>query len=91
MNHEYDETEGIRRTRMAEINSWVESVDSFSERQRLESQYGKVWDGTQLSTEFEVLGVMAPYVVVRRKSDGRKGSLEFQHHPRLYFSFVLDR
>jgi hypothetical protein len=25
--------------------------------------------------------------VVRRLADGVKGSLEFQHNPRLYFSF----
>jgi hypothetical protein len=30
---------------------------------------------------------MAPLVVVRRKPDGVKGSLEFQHNPRLYFTF----
>jgi hypothetical protein len=30
---------------------------------------------------------MAPFVVVRRLSDGQKGSLEFQHHPRFYFNF----
>jgi hypothetical protein len=28
-----------------------------------------------------------PLVVVRRKADGVKGSLEFQHNPRLYFTF----
>jgi hypothetical protein len=33
---------------------------------------------------------MAPFVVVRRKADGRKGSLEFQHHPRFYFNFMPD-
>jgi hypothetical protein len=60
------------------------------ERKRLEAQYGRVWDTDQLSQEFEVLGFMAPYVVVRRKSDGRKGSLAFQHLPRFYFNFVLD-
>jgi len=36
---------------------------------------------------FDVLGFMAPVVVVRRKSDGQKGSLFFQHHPRFYFGF----
>jgi hypothetical protein len=30
---------------------------------------------------------MAPLVVVRRKADGVKGSLEFQHMPRYYFGF----
>jgi len=38
--------------------------------------------------EFHVLGFGAPYVVVQRKSDGCKGSLEFQHAPRFYFNFV---
>ena len=35
----------------------------------------------------QVLGFLAPFVVVRRKSDGRKGSLTFSHSPRFYFSF----
>ena len=85
-----DETEEVRRSRLAVINSAVESKDPTTERQRLDAQYGQVWDTAQLAEDFEVLGFMAPYVVVRRKSDGRKGSLEFQHHPRLYFNFVLD-
>jgi hypothetical protein len=90
MNTTGDETEEIRRNRLAAINSTVESHDPNVERQRLEAQYGQVWDTGQLSGEFEVLGFMAPFVVVRRRSDGRKGSLEFQHTPRFYFNFVLD-
>jgi hypothetical protein len=43
-----------------------------------------------LQEEFEVLGFVAPFVVVRRKSDGQKGSLMFQHRPRFYFSFRPD-
>ena len=31
---------------------------------------------------------MAPFISVKRKRDGRKGSMEFQHSPRLYFNFV---
>ncbi len=85
-----DETEPIRRTRLAEIGCAVESDNQETERKRLEGRYGPVWDTEQLSAEFEVMGFMAPFVVVRRKSDGRKGSLEFQHHPRLYFNFMLD-
>jgi hypothetical protein len=34
---------------------------------------------------------MAPLIVVQRKADGVKGSLEFQHEPRYYFNFVEDR
>jgi hypothetical protein len=79
-----DETEPIRRQRLAEINAEPGS------REALEAQYGKVWTTQELSQDFEVVGFMAPLVVVRRKSDGVKGSLEFQHAPRFYFSFTAD-
>ena len=75
----HDETESLRRQRLAEINAEPGS------RAALEFRYGEVWDTGQLRERFEVIGFAAPYVVVRRKSDGLKGSLEFQHSPRLYF------
>jgi hypothetical protein len=40
-----------------------------------------------LTQDFEVMGFLAPLVVVRRRADGVKGSLEFWHRPRLYFRF----
>jgi hypothetical protein len=76
-----DETETTRRERLVEINLVPGS------REALEAQYGQVWDTSQLTGDFEVIGFMAPLVVVRRRSDGVKGSLEFQHNPRLYFSW----
>ena len=76
-----DPTEPIRRQRLAEINLEPGS------REALEAKYGHVWDTGQLSDDFEVIGFMAPLVVVRRRADGAKGSLEFQHHPRFYFNF----
>jgi hypothetical protein len=76
-----DPTEAIRRQRLAEINKESGTWES------LEAQYGKVWTTDQLAEDFEVIGFMAPLVVVRRKADGVKGSLEFQHQPRLYFNF----
>ena len=85
-----DDTEEIRRARLATINGAVESQDAQSERKRLEAQYGQVWDMAQLPQEFEVIGFAAPFIVVMRKSDRRKGSLEFQHSPRFYFNFALD-
>ena len=56
----------------------------------LAAVHGRVWDTGELNQEFEVIGFLAPLVVVRRKADGRKGSLEFQANPRFYFNFVLD-
>ncbi len=85
-----DETEDFRRRRLVEINSTVEADDPLTERKRLEARYGQIWDAAQLAEDFTVLGFMAPYVVVQRKSDARKGSLEFQHAPRFYFNLVLD-
>jgi hypothetical protein len=80
-----DPTEPIRRERLAEINA------DPGTREALEAKYGKVWTTEELAEEFEVIGFMAPLVVVRRKADGVKGSLEFQHQPRLYWGFVGDK
>jgi hypothetical protein len=76
-----DPTEAIRRERLAEINAEPGS------RTALEAEYGQVWDTDELRKDFEVIGFMAPLVVVRRRSDGVKGSLEFQHSPRFYFNW----
>jgi hypothetical protein len=79
-----DETEALRRQRLVEINAEPGS------REALEARYGQVWDTRQLAEQYEVIGFLAPFVVVRRKADGVKGSLEFQHHPRLFFNFAPD-
>lgn len=76
--------ERLRRARQAEINAQPCS------REELESKHGQVWDTRQLAQDFVVIGFAAPYVVVRRKSDGVKGSLEFSHQPRFYFNFKPD-
>lgn len=76
-----DPTEAIRRQEVAEINAVPGS------REALAAEHGQVWTTAELQQDFEVLGFMAPYVVVRRKSDGVRGSLKFQHSPRLYFGF----
>lgn len=79
-----DLTEAIRREQLAEINA------NPGTREALAAIHGPVWDTSQLAEQFEVLGFLAPYVVVRRKADGVKGSLAFQHHPRFYFDFQPD-
>ena len=80
-----DETESIRRRQLAEINAQPGS------REALEAEHGQVWDTQELGRDFEVQGFMAPYVVVRRKSDRQRGSLMFQHSPRFYFAFQPHR
>jgi hypothetical protein len=77
-----DPTEDIRRQRLVEINAVQGS------REALETEYGQVWTTQELAETFEIIGFLAPLVVVRRKADGVKGSLEFQHGPpRLYFNW----
>lgn len=56
-------------------------------RQEFEQVYGQVWDTKQLTEDFRVESFMAPYAIVERRSDGRRGSLKFNHRPRFYFSF----
>lgn len=46
------------------------------------------WDTAELRRDFIVHGFSAPFVVVTRKADGVKGSMEFTHSPRFYFNFV---
>jgi hypothetical protein len=60
-------------------------------REALEAEVGQVWNTEELTTEFEVTGFSAPYVIVKRKADGVTGSLEFTHHPRFYFHFVSNQ
>jgi len=76
-----DETETLRRLQMVEINA-----DPGS-REALEAKHGQVWDTQQLGQDFTVEGFLAPYCIVRRKQDGQRGSLVFQHHPRFFFRF----
>ena len=76
-----DPTEGVRREMVAQINA-VEGS-----REYLEAKHGQIWNTTELQQEFEVLGFMAPLVVVRRRCDGVRGSLYFQNDPRYFFGF----
>lgn len=79
-----DLTEDIRKEMLVEINAEPGS------REALVAEHGQVWDTSELSAEFEVLGFMAPFVVVRKRATGEKGSLMFQHSPRFYFGWQKD-
>jgi hypothetical protein len=76
-----DTTENIRRELVQEINA------NATDREKLEAKHGQVWDTQELGRDFDVTGFSAPFVVVNRKSDGKRGALEFQHYPRFYYDF----
>lgn len=49
---------------------------------------GPLWDTEEMQRDFEPIGFAAPFIVVRRRSDGQRGTLTFVHNPRVYFDFV---
>ena len=70
-----DPTEEIRIRLQGEINQGDYPIE------------GETFTTEQLREQFEVLGFQAPFVVVKRKADGVRGTLMFRHHPRIYFGF----
>lgn len=77
-----DCTEAFRRSLVQELDMMA------AERASLEEKHGQVWDTSELQRDFEVLGFLAPFVGVRRRADGVRGSLLFQASPRFYFGFT---
>ena len=59
-------------------------------RTELEVKYQDVYDTKEMQEKYAVEGFQAPWVVVKRKSDGAVGSLQFTHMPRFYFNFKKD-
>jgi len=53
-----------------------------------ETKTNQDWTTDELMRDFVVEGFGHGYVVVRRRSDGVRGSLNFTHSPRSYFDFV---
>ena len=41
----------------------------------------------EMLEQYEVLGFAFYMCVVRRKSDGVEGTLDFDHYPRFYYNF----
>ena len=75
------DTDSVRDAMTREINA--RAVD----RAELEEREGRVWDTQELQDEFEVVGFLAPAVMVNRRSDGAQGTMTFQHRPRFYWGF----
>jgi hypothetical protein len=66
-------------------------VQSGQPYRDLEKAEGEKWTTEELKRDFDVLAFLAPFVVVRRKADGVNGTMEFTHHPRVYFNFLPDK
>jgi hypothetical protein len=79
-----DPTEESRRALQARTNR------EATERASLEEKHGEVLDTGQLREGFQVHSFLAPFIIVTRLSSGERGTLMFQHNPRLYFSWQSD-
>lgn len=79
-----DPTEGIRRKLTSIINAGALTKEQFAEHgiEALTTE--------EVAREYEITGFAAPLVAARRRSTGERGSLYFQHHPRLYFAWEPD-
>ena len=73
--------EPVRRELVKTINNGNE------DREAIAKEYGQTWDARELGKDFDVIGFAAPYCLVRRKADGKKGTIMFKHSPRIYFGF----
>ena len=67
-----------------------EMIETGQPQADLTADQGERWTTAELTRDFEVIGFAAPFVVVRPRSDGRHGSLEFTHQPRMYFGWRPD-
>lgn len=80
-----DPTEEVRRGLCDVINA------EPAGRKALERLYGKVYSTDEMREVFDVIGFLAPFVLVRRKVDNVQGCLTFQHDPRFYWGFQEDK
>lgn len=79
-----DSTEQARRELVQEVNQ-------DTERAKLEEKYGEIMATSEMQERYTVEGFLAPFIVCRRKTDGKRGTLIFSHSPRYYFSWQEDR
>ena len=78
-----DPTENARRELVREVNQ-------DAERAKLQEKYGEVLTTNEMQVRYTVEGFLSPFVVCRRKSDGKRGTLMFSHDPRYYFGWQED-
>jgi hypothetical protein len=79
----------LRKYMVAGMNGLTRGKTEEEARAELVDQYGaeNVWNLEELQKEYEVIQFAAPFVYVRRRSDGVKGLVAFTHRPRFYYDF----
>lgn len=62
-------------------------MDEATLKTDLQKEYIEVMDTDEMQEKYKVVGFGGGYVVVIRKEDNKKGSLNFTHMPRFYYDF----
>ncbi len=57
-------------------------------KERLEKQYKEVMTTDEAREKYEFTGFCMGLALVKRKSDGVTGTLDFTHSPRFYYQFI---
>ena len=70
--------------------SWRRGLSKIINSGDIQIPEGAEWTTDQLTEEFEVIGFLAPFVSVRHRGTGKKGTMMFRHHPRIYFGYTED-
>jgi|TARA_R110000787_G_scaffold49013_4_gene117648 hypothetical protein len=65
-------------------------MEAIHMRDELLEDWPQVWGPDEFRDDFQVIGFAAPLAVVRRKKDGLRGTVLFQHNPRFYFGFMVE-
>ena len=61
------------------------------DRAALEAIFPEVLDEKETQVEYLIIKSSAPLATVKRRSDGKRGTLTFKDDPRLYFNFTEDK
>lgn len=56
--------------------------------QRLEVHHGPALDVRALASEYILIGIDGPRVIVRRKLDNKVGTFRFEFHPLRFFDYT---
>jgi hypothetical protein len=59
----------------------------LSDWMKVDTSNRQEWTTAELQSDFHVVGFSMGMVVVDRKADGVRGSMMFDHSPRVYYGF----
>lgn len=83
-----DPTEEVRKLIIAARDTVLHDLSSAEIIAGIKNHFPDACNTDELQEQYTVNGFMAPFISCTRKSDGKKGMMEFLHNPRIYFDFT---